>query len=168
MISNIRRIAAAAAVTGVVAGASALTAGVATANPSDVPCTADDVTIAVTKDPGSGAGHEAFRIDYTAAGPHTNCKLQGAPTDVVFGISGRPLPGVEVTTTGDAANPVNLTASSPAHSYLIQELAAEPNATVPSSIDFTLPSADGSYARVAWPADGEIKNSLQATPVYES
>ncbi|MEU6130711.1 DUF4232 domain-containing protein [Saccharopolyspora sp. NPDC047091] len=168
MFANIRRIAAAAAVTGAVAGISVLSAGAATANPSDAACTAADVDVMVVKEQGGAAGHEAFRVDYTAANPNVNCKLQGGPRGVVFTENGAPIQGVEVVPENSAAQPVNLTATSPAHSYLIQATAAAPHAEVPTGVEFSLPSAteDGRVA-TDWPGGEQLKGVLQATPVAQ-
>lgn len=171
MIANIRRAAAIAAAAGAVAGVSLLSAGTAMANPSDVACSAADVNVAVTKDPGGAAGHEAFLISYTAAGPHTNCKLQGAPGGMVFTAAGNPITDVSVAPDGGVAAPVNLTAASPAHSYLIQATGDAPHAAVPTSVEFGLPApAEGqdSHEVAAWPADEPIKGAvLQVSPVTQ-
>lgn len=171
MIASIRRIAAVAAAAGALAGVSLLSAGTAMANPSDVACTAADVNVAVTKDPGGAAGHEAFLISYTASNPHTNCKLQGAPGGVVFTNGGAPISDVSVAPDGGVAQPVNLTASSPAHSYLIQATGDAPHAAVPTSVEFGLPSpAEGqdTHEIAAWPANEPIKGAvLQLSPVTQ-
>ena len=169
MITTLRRIAATTAVTGVVAGGMALSMGAASANPSEAPCTAADVNVTVTKEPSAATGHEAFRIDYTAATPHTNCKLQGVPADVVFTDHGAPIHGVKVIPDGGVAEPVNLTAHSPAHSYLLQATQAAPHATIPTSVDFALPSTAPNTREVAaWPAGEQIKGVLQVTPITQS
>ncbi|WP_243790900.1 DUF4232 domain-containing protein [Saccharopolyspora gloriosae] len=171
MIANIRRAAAIAATVGAVAGASLLSAGSALANPSDVACGAADVNVAVTKEQGGAAGHEAFLISYTAANPQTNCKLQGAPGGVVFTAADGPISDVSVAPDGGVAEPVNLTASSPAHSYLIQATGDAPHAAVPGSVELDLPSpAEGQDTRevAAWPANEPIKGDvLQVTPVTQ-
>ncbi|WP_258344915.1 DUF4232 domain-containing protein [Saccharopolyspora gregorii] len=168
MFANIRRIAAAAAVTGAVAGISVLSAGAATANPSDTACTAADVNVTVVKEQGGAAGHEAFRIDYAATNPDVNCKLQGGPRGLVFNENGAPIPGIDVVPENSAAEPVNLTASSPAHSYLIQAADAAPHAAVPTGVEFSLPSAlEDDRVATDWPGGEQLKGVLQATPVAQ-
>lgn len=168
-MKHFRRTAVALAVTGAAAGAALFGAGAAFANPSDKPCSSEDVRVQVTKDPSHAAGHEAFLITYTATSPTTNCSLQGAPTGVSFTSADAPVDGVVVAPDSSQALPVNLTASHRAESRIIQRTAAEPNPSVPTSVTFDLPTAAAGQptrATAAWPAAEMLKgSSLSATPV---
>ncbi|MCX2731090.1 DUF4232 domain-containing protein [Saccharopolyspora sp. NFXS83] len=165
MTTKFRRIAAATAVAGAAFGITALTADPAVANPSDALCTSADVNVAVTKDPEHAAGHEAFLIDYTAASPTTNCKLQGVPAGVSFHAGEAPIPGVTVNPERTPAAPVNLTASKPAFSRIVQQTGAPANPTVPTSVEFDLRNG---HVTAAWPTGESIKGDvLTATPIAQ-
>ncbi|QUH05529.1 DUF4232 domain-containing protein [Saccharopolyspora erythraea] len=169
MMKHFRRTALALAVTGAAAGAAVLGTGAALANPSDKPCSSEDVRVQVTKDPSHAAGHEAFLITYTAASPTTNCSLEGTPTAMSFNTGDAPISGVTVVPDASQAPPVNLTAAHPAESRIIQEIAAAPNPSQPTSVSFALPTlAAGQPTEVAafLPAGEPLKGTeVTVTPV---
>ncbi|GHF44446.1 hypothetical protein FHX82_001855 [Amycolatopsis bartoniae] len=152
---------AAGAVVGLVAGGLLVTSGTAGASPSDQPCGIADVHIAVTRDSTVSAGQEGYAITYTAASPTTNCKLEGIPTAVTFMTGHNTAVNVTVVPDAPAATPatVNLTATHPAVSYLLQEAAA-PVTAVPSALNLNLPSAQAFSTTVEWPEGAPLKGDV--------
>ena len=149
---------------GLLAGGLVLAAGTANAMPSDHPCAASDVRVTVAPDPSHASGHEAYVLTYTAASPHTNCKLEGTPTAVSFLAGGRRLP-VTATPDGSEALPVNLRDGHPAVSRIVQRAAAAP--ATPDFATFDLPTGPyGQPVSVAWPAGAPLKgDTVAVTPV---
>ena len=75
----------------------------------------------------------------------------------------------DVTVTPDAPGatpqPVNLTATHPAVSYILQESAA-PVTFVPTALNLNLPTANGSSTTVEWPEGAPLKgNAVEVTAV---
>lgn len=164
MKTTLKTLASVALASGVAAGALLLTGGAASAMPSDTPCTASDVRVSVTPDPTGAAGQEAFVIHYTAAGPTTNCRLEGTPTAVTFtkGSGHSESDGSNTTVTPDSTDPgqpVNLQAGHPAESRILQASAA-PATFQPSVVNLSLPTGpNGDTVTVAWPANAPLKGT---------
>ncbi|MDT8911963.1 DUF4232 domain-containing protein [Amycolatopsis sp. PS_44_ISF1] len=149
---------------GIAAGGLLLTGGAASAMPSDTPCGSGDVVVTVTPDQSHSAGQEAFVLNYTAANPTTNCKLEGVPTAVTFtrGHGEGDASNTVVTpdrTDGSPAQPVNLRAGHPAESRILQDSAA-PATFQPTVVNLNLPTGpNGDSTTVAWPADAPLKGT---------
>ncbi|MFR9730437.1 DUF4232 domain-containing protein [Saccharopolyspora sp. MS10] len=160
------------AVAGATLGLTTLTAGSALANPSDTLCTSDDVNVEVTRDLAEPGEYEAFLVKYTAASPHTNCKLEGGPADFAFSDGANQIPGVEVQVDHAPADPVSVDGSLFGISRILQKVDAPANPAVPSTVEFNLPGVpDGPAAHeiAAWPADEPIRGDvLIATPISQS
>ncbi|TDD39163.1 DUF4232 domain-containing protein [Saccharopolyspora elongata] len=171
MTAKFRRIIATTAVASA-AGLSALTAGSAVANPSDAPCTSDDINVTVTKDLAEPGEFEAFLIKYTAANPTTKCTLQGPPLKVGLYSESGPVPGVVVGSDDSPGEPVIVDGSMFGISRISQRTANPPNPVIPASVEFELPGVpNGQGARevAAWPAGEPIKGSAPyATPITQS
>ncbi|MFI6094348.1 DUF4232 domain-containing protein [Lentzea sp. NPDC051213] len=149
----------------------ALVAPIASANPSDKPCDTSDLKVSVTPDPTSAAGQQAYVIHYAAAGPHTNCTLQGAPTAVTFtkgnGHSQGDDSGIQVVLDDPSGvpAPVNVQPGRPAESRILMASQA-PVTFVPNVVNLNLPTTNGHTVTVAWPAGAPLKGaSVELTAV---
>ncbi|MFS8097194.1 DUF4232 domain-containing protein [Lentzea alba] len=156
MIGKITALTAVALTTGVV-----LT-GTASANPSDKPCDTSDLVVSVTKDPTSAAGQQAYVIHYVAAGPHTNCSLQGAPTAVTFtkGNGHSQADGSDIQVLLDDPYghpaPVNVQPGRPAESRILVGSQA-PVTFWPSVVNLNLPATNGHTVTVGWPENAPLR-----------
>ncbi|WP_243790354.1 DUF4232 domain-containing protein [Saccharopolyspora gloriosae] len=172
MTAKLRRTIAATAVAGLALGLSTLAAGSALANPSDTLCTSDDLNIEVTRDLAEPGEYEAFLVKYTAASPHTNCKLEGGSADFAFFNGADKIPGVEVQVDHTPEKPVSVDGSLFGISRILQKVDAPANPAVPTAVEFDLPGIpDGPAAHEAatWPADEPIKGDvLIATQISQS
>ncbi|MDA3646863.1 DUF4232 domain-containing protein [Saccharopolyspora indica] len=155
-----------------VSASSAVTAGPVSADPTEVPCTAEDVTITVTKDLSPPGEFEEFLIKYTAATPETSCTLQGPPIKAGLFTEAGPVPGVVVESDDGMGDPVIVEGSMFGISRLSQTTGDPANPVIPTSIELTLPGVPaGQESRevAAWPADEPVKgSSLYATQITQS
>lgn len=141
-----------------------LVAGTASANPSDQPCDVADLTVSVTQDPYSSAGQQAFVLNYAAAGEHTNCKLQGAPTAVTFTRGSGHSEGDDsgITVVLDDPNgspaPVNVQPGKDAESRILMSSQA-PVSFQPDVVNLNLPVDGGHTVTVPWPAGEALRGS---------
>jgi hypothetical protein len=141
-----------------------LATGAASANPSDRPCDVSDLVVSVTKDPYSSAGQEAFVLHYTAAGPDTNCKLQGVPTAVTFtkGSGHGEGDGSGITVAPDNPSgepaPVNVQPGKPAESRILMR-SQEPESFLPDVVNLNLPVEGGHTTTVGWPDGQSLRGS---------
>ncbi|USX55599.1 DUF4232 domain-containing protein [Lentzea sp. HUAS12] len=141
-----------------------LAAGTASANPSDQPCDVADLVVSVTKDPYSSAGQEAFVLHYEAAGPTTNCKLQGVPTGVTFtkGSGHGEGDGSGITVVPDNPGsdpaPVNVRPGKAAESRILMS-SQEPESFLPDVVNLNLPVEGGHTTTVGWPDGQSLRGS---------
>ncbi|MFD4637271.1 DUF4232 domain-containing protein [Lentzea sp. NPDC058436] len=151
-----------------------LATGAASANPSDQPCDVSDLVVSVTKDPYSSAGQEAFVLHYNAAGPDTNCKLQGVPTGVTFtkGSGHGEGDGSGITVVPDNPNsdpaPVNVQPGKDAESRILMS-SQEPVSFQPDVVNLNIPAENGHTTTVTWPDDEPLRGSeVEVTDVSQS
>lgn len=151
---------------------SALTAESAMTGPSEVPCTAEDINITVTKDLSPPGEYEEFLIKYSAATPETSCTLQGPPIKPGLFTEAGPVPGVVVEPDDGMGDSVLVEGSMFGISRLSQTTADPANPVIPTSIEFNLPgvpAGQNSHVIGAWPADEPVKgSSLYATQIVQS
>ncbi|MEU6132057.1 DUF4232 domain-containing protein [Saccharopolyspora sp. NPDC047091] len=160
---KLRRAIAATAVAGVALGVSTLTAGSALADPSDAPCTSDEVNIEVTRDLADPGEYEAFLVKYTAASPDVSCTLEGGAADFAFFDGADQVPGVEVQVDHAPREPVLVEGSMFGISRISQRVEDPAGPVVPTDVEFNLPGVpDGPAAHesAAWPADEPIKGEV--------
>ncbi|MEU3643961.1 DUF4232 domain-containing protein [Lentzea sp. NPDC034063] len=141
-----------------------LVAATASANPSDQPCDVSDLVVSVTQDPHSSAGQQAFVLHYAAAGEHTNCKLQGAPTAVTFtkGSGHSEGDGSGIAVVLDDPNgtpaPVNVRPGRDAESRILMSSQA-PVSFQPDVVNLDLPAEGGHTTTVSWPSGQPLRGS---------
>ncbi|RKT86477.1 hypothetical protein SAMN05421805_106128 [Saccharopolyspora antimicrobica] len=142
------------------------------ADPGEVPCTAEDIDITVTKDLSPPGEYEEFLIKYSAATPETSCTLQGPPIKAGLFTEAGPVPGVVVESDDGMGDPVLVEGSMFGISRISQTTSDPANPVIPASIELTLPGVPaGQDSREvgAWPAGEPVKgSSLYATQITQS
>ncbi|MGJ7905472.1 hypothetical protein ACOQFL_03210 [Actinopolyspora sp. H202] len=131
-------------------------------------CTANDLSINITKDPHGGAGQQAFAVHYTAADADTHCLMQGFPTQLrFFQPDGETAPGISAHAEHTVAEPVTIDADHSGVSYFIQPTIGQRNEL--GSVSFQAPTGvQRKQIEVAWPEEPVIGAELKVTPVSQA
>ncbi|SDJ64205.1 hypothetical protein SAMN04487820_10120 [Actinopolyspora mzabensis] len=131
-------------------------------------CTANDLSINITKDPHGGAGQQAFAVHYTAADADTHCLMQGFPTHLrFFQPDGETAPGISARAEHTVAEPVTIDADHSGVSYFIQPTIGQHNEL--GSVSFQAPTGvQRKQIEVAWPDEPVIGAELKVTPVRQA
>lgn len=134
--------------------ASLLTAGAASAVPTEQgPCSAGTVHVQISPLSARDARHHFDLVRYTAANPGVHCQMSGNPAAAsFFDAAGAPLAVQTSQANSVPPQQINLDATHPAHSLIAIDNGPEPGAPA-AGLQFTLPAGgENTQVQAEWPS----------------